>query len=214
MSIAEYHSATQLGIFPFYHWTYVVWTICMNYLYELFVFELPTHLCTASIIVFGVVFLCITINHWSWVLFNTNLCQHHAKIFIYSKPGGLFICSGINSLYRGINSLYRGIPLHTIWTSGFKRFWFQIWIRAVYRGIPRHQPLPLPSGKNATVGKKTLLAVSCHRATSPTTGMGGPFSLSRSRWRSRARHGCVPKDSDFSPQIHTTPTVLVHFAAK
>jgi hypothetical protein len=41
---------------------------CMNYLYELFVFELfvfelSTHLCTASIIVFGVVFLCITINH-------------------------------------------------------------------------------------------------------------------------------------------------------
>jgi hypothetical protein len=33
------------------------------YLYELFVFELPTHLCTASIIVFGVVFLCIIINH-------------------------------------------------------------------------------------------------------------------------------------------------------
>jgi hypothetical protein len=32
-------------------------------LYELFVFELPTHLYTASIIVFGVVFLCITINH-------------------------------------------------------------------------------------------------------------------------------------------------------
>jgi hypothetical protein len=64
MSIAEYHSAAQLEIFPFYHWTCVVWTICMNYLYELFVFELPTHLCTTSIIVLGVVFLCITINHW------------------------------------------------------------------------------------------------------------------------------------------------------
>jgi hypothetical protein len=122
-----------------------VWIICMNYLYELFVFELPTHLCTASIVVFGVVFLCITINHWLGVLFNTNLCQHHAKIFIYSKPGGLFICSGINSLYRGknslyhgINYLYRGIPLHTVWTSSYKRFWFEIWIRAVFSGIPRY----------------------------------------------------------------------------
>jgi hypothetical protein len=32
-------------------------------LYELFVFELSTHLCTPNIIVFGVVFLCITINY-------------------------------------------------------------------------------------------------------------------------------------------------------
>jgi hypothetical protein len=55
------------------------------------------------------------------VLFNTNLCQHHAKIFIYSKPEGLFQCTGINylprgknNLYRGINSLYRGIPLGTV----------------------------------------------------------------------------------------------------
>jgi hypothetical protein len=30
---------------------------------ELFVFELSTHLCTPNIIVFGVVFLCITINY-------------------------------------------------------------------------------------------------------------------------------------------------------
>jgi hypothetical protein len=42
--------------------------VLYDYLYELFafelfVFELSTHLCTASIIVFGVVFLCITINH-------------------------------------------------------------------------------------------------------------------------------------------------------
>jgi hypothetical protein len=29
MSITEYHSATQMGIFPFYHWTCVVWTICI-----------------------------------------------------------------------------------------------------------------------------------------------------------------------------------------
>jgi hypothetical protein len=55
------------------------------------------------------------------VLLNTNLCQHHAKIFIYSKPDGLFLCTGINSLprgknslYRDINSLYRGIPLDTV----------------------------------------------------------------------------------------------------
>jgi hypothetical protein len=55
------------------------------------------------------------------MLFNTKLCQHHAKIFIYSKPEGLFQSTGINclpggknNLYRGINSLYRGIPLGTI----------------------------------------------------------------------------------------------------
>jgi hypothetical protein len=103
-----------------------VWIICMNYLYEQFVFELPTHLCTASIIVFDVVFLCITIKHWLGMLFNTKLCQHHAKIFIYSKPEGLFQSTGINclpggknNLYRGINSLYRGIPLGTIWTTDF-----------------------------------------------------------------------------------------------
>jgi hypothetical protein len=29
MSIAEYHSATQMGIFLFYRWTCVVWTICI-----------------------------------------------------------------------------------------------------------------------------------------------------------------------------------------
>jgi hypothetical protein len=31
--------------------------------FELFIFELSTHLCTPNIIVFGVVFLCITINY-------------------------------------------------------------------------------------------------------------------------------------------------------
>jgi hypothetical protein len=31
--------------------------------FELFVFELSTHLCTPNVIVFGVVFLCITINY-------------------------------------------------------------------------------------------------------------------------------------------------------
>jgi hypothetical protein len=98
----------------------------MNYLYELFVFELSTHLCTASIIVFGVVFLCITINYSLGVLFNTNLCQHHAKIFISSKPEGLFQCTGINYLPRGknpyrngINYLYRGIPLGAVCTDDF-----------------------------------------------------------------------------------------------
>jgi hypothetical protein len=75
------------------------------------------------------------------VLFNTNLCQHHAKIFIYSKPEGLFQCTGINylprgknNLYRGINSLYRGIPLGTVWTSDFGlKFEFERYL-AVYRG--------------------------------------------------------------------------------
>jgi hypothetical protein len=39
MSIAEYHSATQMEIFPFYHWTCVVWLVWyrsylyLNYLY-------------------------------------------------------------------------------------------------------------------------------------------------------------------------------------
>jgi hypothetical protein len=90
----------------------------MNYLYELFVFELfvfelSTHLCTANIIVFGVVF-------------NTNLCQHHAKIFISSKSEGLFHCTGFNYLpsvknpyHSGINYLYRGIPLVTVCIGNF-----------------------------------------------------------------------------------------------
>jgi hypothetical protein len=54
-------------------------------------------------------------------VFNTNLCQHHAKIFISSKPEGLFQCigfnylpSGINPYRSGINYLYRGIPLVTV----------------------------------------------------------------------------------------------------
>jgi hypothetical protein len=60
------------------------------------------------------------------VLFNTNLCQHRAKIFISSKPEGLFQCIGINFLSRrknpyrsGINYLYRGIPLGTVCTADF-----------------------------------------------------------------------------------------------
>jgi hypothetical protein len=55
MCIAEYQSASQMGTF-----------LCIIKLLlsciELFVFELSTHLCTLNIIVFGVVFLCITIN--------------------------------------------------------------------------------------------------------------------------------------------------------
>jgi hypothetical protein len=53
---------------------HITWTPCLAHTVnlmlkdiseraELFVFELSTHLCTTSIIVFGVVFLCITINH-------------------------------------------------------------------------------------------------------------------------------------------------------
>jgi hypothetical protein len=87
------------------------------------------------------------------VLFNTNLCQHHAKIFIYSKPGGLFICSGINSLYRGKNSLYRGktiytavyrsIPFELAVTSGFGlKFEFERYL-AVYRGRNRYRWVPV-----------------------------------------------------------------------
>jgi hypothetical protein len=94
--------------------------------FELFVFELSTHLCTTNIIVFGVVFLCITTNYWLGVVFNTNLCQHHAKTFISSKPEDLFQCTGFNYLPSGINPyrssiniLYRGIPLVTVCIGDF-----------------------------------------------------------------------------------------------
>jgi hypothetical protein len=60
------------------------------------------------------------------VVFNTNLYQHHAKIFISSKPEGLFQCTGFNYLpsginpYRsGINYLYRDIPLVTVFIVDF-----------------------------------------------------------------------------------------------
>jgi hypothetical protein len=67
------------------------------------------------------------------VVFNTNLCQYHAKFFISSKPEGLFHCidfnslpsginpyrSGINPYRSGINTLYRGIPLVTVCISNF-----------------------------------------------------------------------------------------------
>jgi hypothetical protein len=84
------------------------------------------------------------------VLFNTNLCQHHAKIFIYSKPGGLFICSGINSLYRGIPP----IPFELAVLSGFDlKFEFERYL-AVYRGTNRYRPLAV---KTQRLVKKTLL---------------------------------------------------------
>jgi hypothetical protein len=60
------------------------------------------------------------------VVFNTTLCQHHAKIFISFKPETLFhwsgfnaICSGFNLYRSGINNLYRGIPLVTICIGHF-----------------------------------------------------------------------------------------------
>jgi hypothetical protein len=78
----------------------------MNYLYELFVFELSTHLCTVNVIVFGM--------------------PAHTKIFISSKPDGLFQCAGFNYLpsgknpyHSGINYLYHGIPLITVFTGDF-----------------------------------------------------------------------------------------------
>jgi hypothetical protein len=43
------------------------------------------------------------------VVFNTNLCQHHAKIFISSKPEGLFQCTGTNYLPSG-KAIYRWLP--------------------------------------------------------------------------------------------------------
>jgi hypothetical protein len=90
---------------------------------ELFVFELSTHLCTLNIIVFGVVFLCITINYWLGVVFNTTLCQPHAKIFISFKPETLFLVNGFNAIRSGFNSnrigLYRGNPLQTLCIGHF-----------------------------------------------------------------------------------------------
>jgi hypothetical protein len=43
------------------------------------------------------------------VVFNSNLCHHHAEIFISSKPEGLFQCTSINYLPRGKNSYRSGI---------------------------------------------------------------------------------------------------------
>jgi hypothetical protein len=59
MSIAEYHSASQMGSFL----STIELLLCCMTCIELFVFELSTHLCMPNIIVFGVVFLCITINY-------------------------------------------------------------------------------------------------------------------------------------------------------
>jgi hypothetical protein len=56
------------------------------------------------------------------VVFNTTLCQHHAKIFISFKLETLFhwngfnaIRSSFNSYCSGINSLYHGIPMRTVY---------------------------------------------------------------------------------------------------
>jgi hypothetical protein len=55
------------------------------------------------------------------VVFNTTLCQPHAKIFISFKPETLFLVnsfnairSGFNSNWSDKNSLYRGMPLQTV----------------------------------------------------------------------------------------------------
>jgi hypothetical protein len=44
--------------------------------------------CTLNIIMFGVLFLCITINYYFGVVFYTTMCQPHAKfLFIsYRRP--------------------------------------------------------------------------------------------------------------------------------
>jgi hypothetical protein len=53
-------------------------------------------------------------------------------------------------------AIYPSIPFELAVLSGFGlKFEFERYL-AVYRGIPRYQPLPPPSGKKATVGKKTL----------------------------------------------------------
>jgi hypothetical protein len=49
--------------------------LCCMTCIELFIFELSTHLCTLNIIVFGVVFLCMTTNYLlGWYL--TLLCAN------------------------------------------------------------------------------------------------------------------------------------------
>jgi hypothetical protein len=60
------------------------------------------------------------------VVHNTNLFQHHVRIFISSKPEGLFQCTGFNYLPSGINPyrndinyLYRGIPLVAVCIVNF-----------------------------------------------------------------------------------------------
>jgi hypothetical protein len=82
--------------------------LCYMTCIELFVLNY-IHLCTPNIIAFRVVFLCITINYCLGVVFNTTLCQHHAKIFISFKSETLFHCSGFNSFRSGFNSYRNGI---------------------------------------------------------------------------------------------------------
>jgi hypothetical protein len=51
-------------------------------------------------------------------------------------------------------AVYPTKPFELAVLSGFGlKFEFERYL-AVYRGIPRYKPLPPPSGKNATVGKK------------------------------------------------------------
>jgi hypothetical protein len=93
------------------------------------------------------------------VLFNTNLCHHHAKIFISSKSEGLFQCTGINYLPRGKNPYHSGI--NTIYTAVYRsvpfvqailiwnlnssgKKWYTIYTAAVY-------PYRVPVGKKNSV---------------------------------------------------------------
>jgi hypothetical protein len=110
---------------------------CMNYLYELFVFELvfelfvfelSTHLCTASIIVFVVIFLCITINYWlEWYL--TLICANIMPKFSFLLSQRAFFSAPVLIIYRAVKRFTAGYRL-------YRRFWFGIWIRAVNSSIP------------------------------------------------------------------------------
>jgi hypothetical protein len=108
--------------------------------FELFVFELSTHLCTPNIILFGVVFLCITINYWLGVVFNTNLCQHHIKIFMSFEF--------ITERYKSLPQRYKlFIPRYTAGYRLYRRFWFGFWIWAIRSGM-----LFIPLRYTLTVG--------------------------------------------------------------
>jgi hypothetical protein len=98
------------------------------------------------------------------VLFNTNLCNHHAKIFISSKSEGLFQCTGINYLPRGKNPYHSGI--NTIYTAVYRsvpfvqailiwnlnssgKKWYTIYTAAVY-------PYRVPVGKKKQCGNSAV----------------------------------------------------------
>jgi hypothetical protein len=84
------------------------------------------------------------------------------KFSFFSKPEGLFQCTGFNYLpsgknpYRsGINYLYRGIPLATVCIGDFDlEFEFER-EEVVYHLYRCGIPLPLGSGINVPVSKKT-----------------------------------------------------------